>query len=190
MSINIDQQVKVKFPELTIFFEIVQNKSLIHEKSLDFKDSILTDTEFEDYQQFRKKASGKSLLAIERLLERGGSLPQPDPITAFVIQASYATRLPITIFCNDGFNSVLIRFSKTGDVLRVNEHDESIAPGLLVADTEHGILGILGVKSSDLGKLNKCSNNLVILSFASSKRVNSKSKMLVDTLSNYFKNKE
>ncbi|HSW75209.1 MAG TPA: hypothetical protein VLG16_05080 [Candidatus Saccharimonadales bacterium] len=185
MKITIDEEVRAKFPELHIFFRVIQKGR--PGPTMDdaaYSDAALTDVEFADYKLFREKVSGDTLLAVERLLHRGkDDLPQPDPITNLIIGASYATRLPVTIFCDDGFGSITIRFSKRRDAMEVGGCYEKVEPGLLVADTERGILGILGIKSSDVGKLKDTSKSLVVLSFGCSAGTNKKSKELVDQAS-------
>lgn len=182
MKMTIDDAVKAKFPELHVFFKIIQDGVLACDlNNVVRQDIALTDSEFADYQLFRKKSSGNTLLAVERLLERDkDNLPKPDPITSQIVRVSYKTRLPLTIFCSDSFSSIVIRFSKTGDVLKFDEHDEVVYPGLLVADTNQGLLGILGTESSSLGKLSNRSGSLVILSFGCGMRTSIKSKQLVD----------
>jgi len=185
MKITIDEAVKAKFPELHIFFRVIQ-RGLVAPKmdSTAFSSAALTDAEFADYKLFREKISGNVLLAVERLLQRGkDNLPQPDLITSLIIGASYATRLPVTIFCDDDFSSITVRFSRQGDALELNGHYEEIEPGLLVADTKRGILGIVGIKSSDVGKLKGTPKSLVVLSFGCSAETNKKSKKLVGQVS-------
>jgi DNA/RNA-binding domain of Phe-tRNA-synthetase-like protein len=182
MKITIDQEVKTKFPELGVFYRVIQNAALNHSVRSDHNGVKLTDEEFEDYRQFRSKNSGELLLAVERLLERSKSLPEPDPLTSLIIQTSYSTRLPLTVFCSDSFSSVTIRFSRSNDVLKLNERSESIKPGLLVADTDHGIMGVFGIKSSTLGRVTSESKNLVVLSFACSERTKAKASKLVEIM--------
>ncbi len=188
MKITIDEPVKAKFPELRIFLIVIQNEAVVHGiNNIVYDETSLTDLEFKDYQLFRKKVSGNTLLAVERLLERGeNNLPKPDPKTTAVIHASYVTRLPITIFCNDSFSTIVIRFSKPGDVLKLDELDEEIEPGLLVADTEQGILGVLGTKSSTLGRLTDASKSVVILGFGCSVKTNKKSMKLVNQVTDHL----
>lgn len=188
MKIRIDETVKTKFPELHIFFKAIQKEGLIRDLADSvYDDTILTDSEFADYRLFRKKVSGNTLLAVERLLQRGKSnLPKPDPVTSIIIDASYMTRLPITIFCDDSFSSIAIRFSKLGDVMKLDEHDEKIEPGLLVADTDRGILGVLGTKSSSVGRLSDTSKGLVILGFGCSVKTSKKSMKLVNQVSDHL----
>lgn len=182
MKITVDEIVKAKFPELQIFFKVIRKEAIVH--ILDdavYNSAMLTDTEFADYQMFRKNIFGNTLLAVERLLQRAKrSLPKPDPLTSLIVEASYMTRLPLTIFCDDSFSTLTICFSKLGDAMKLDEHDEEIEPGLLVANTEQGILGILGTKSSSVGKLSCTSESLVILSFGCSIRTSKKSMKLVN----------
>lgn len=188
MKVAIDDAVCKAIPELKIFFKTVQLQAADRNiKPLDSQSLArleLNKNEVAEYRAFRGKIAGNELLAVERLKSYGSisDLPSPDRLTNLVIQASYHTNVPITIFSVDEFDSVSIRFAIEGDVLKTKKGDIQIKPHSLIADTEHGILGVLGIKSSFLGKLNPDTQQVAVLSFGCSQETNKKSMGLVEQI--------
>lgn len=185
MKIRIDDKVHQVFPELKIFFDVIKSRSIAAKpQSLNAERLVkykLNEKEVAEYQAFRQKIAGDDQLAVERLknFKSEHDLPAPDPLTSRIIQASYLTDLPITIFSADKFDSILVRFSDDNDVLDIKDHSETIKLNSLVASTECGVLGVLGIKSSSLGKLSDKSGKLVILSFSCSQNTGVKSEGIV-----------
>ncbi|HMS50445.1 MAG TPA: hypothetical protein PKA02_03365 [Candidatus Saccharibacteria bacterium] len=186
MKVTIDEAVRKAVPELKLFFQAAQLQDISRNlESLDpqFLTSVkLNKSEVAEYRVFREKVAGDDSLAVERLRSYDNShdLPSPDPLTSLVIQASYSTNLPVTVFAVDEFDSVSIRFATEGDVLKTKSGDVQIKPHSLIADTDKGVLGILGIKSSSLGKINQNTKEVAILSFGCSQATNKKSKKLVE----------
>lgn len=186
MKITINNAVRKVVPELELFFDVVQVRDIRRRSSsLDLKhlrDLTLDEREKASYREFRNKVAGNDLLAVERLksYQSIADLPAPDPLTSIVIQASYHTDIPITVFSIDEFSSVKLRFSTKGDCLRTKQGDIHIKPHSLIADTDKGILGVLGIKSSSRGRLTSTTQRVAILSFGCSRATSMKSKNLVE----------
>lgn len=186
MKLIIDKNVKKSLPELTVFFKVFDASRL----RSDFlsKERIsankLTSDEVAEYKRFRRKISGKTKFAVERLskLNSEMELPNPDPLTGAVIKASYLTNLPITIFPVDSISAVYVRFSDGGEALETNNHHLNIRPGSVVADTAGGLLGIFGIKSSKLAKIKPDSKKIAVLSFGCNRETSAKCQKLIDQI--------
>lgn len=186
MNLSIASEVRRAFPELRIYYCEVRNNAVrtsFKAKNIPKNSFRLTESEYAELQSFRSKLS-KDLFAVERLqkYKNEKQLPISDPITTEIIRLSYASRLPITSFCNDTFNNVTIRFSKPGETILVKDIPTLINDKSIVADTEKGLLGVMGIKSTRLGKIEKESKNIVILSFGYSDSMCRKSKSAVQVI--------
>lgn len=182
MKVTIDPVVHKTFPDLAVFFSVIQEKDITSSFVCD-PDIRLSEEEIAAYRSFRTAIAGDTLLAVERLksFDNPENLPSPDPLTGFIIKASYRSSIPITVFSNDTFDTVQLRLSIDGDALVRKGVREQLPSGSLIADTEQGILGRLGIRSASVGELTiGKTESVVVLSFGCSKSTNKKSKDLVD----------
>ncbi len=185
MKVVLDASVRKVIPELEVFYKVIQVREISDDiGSLNLKalDGLrLSRQEKASYSKFREKFAESSLLAVERLKSYPTikDLPVPDPLTGLIIKASYYTDIPITVFSVDEFNSVEIRFSVKGEYLKTKNGSTPIKPHSIIAVTEKGILGILGIRSSYLGKLKPDSQEVAVLSFGCSQITSIKSKELL-----------
>ncbi len=184
MKLTIDTQVEQALPELKIFFETLPKPLSFQHATLKpqlFTSTKLTKAELSQYRKFRRKIAGDERLAAERLraYPSPDSLPTPDPLTSAVIQASYHTGIPITVFSADTFDAITLRFAGANNVLATNRGNSPISTGALIADTKLGVLGIFGIKSSVLGKILPTTQRITILSFGVSTPTYKKSCALV-----------
>lgn len=194
MKITTTLTVRRAVPELQIFYEVIDKSEIIYNLQgtiLDLTPYVLTLEEIEAYKCFRRIVAKSTLLAVERLatINSAKNLPNPDPLTSLIINASYNTKLPVTIFSIDDFNAVQLRFSKPGEVMESREGRIKLPAGSLVADTSRGILGQFGIKSSPLGKLASNTKKVVVLSFGVNETTAVKSKDLVNILTTSLTNK-
>lgn len=184
MKVIINKDVQEKYTEFTVFYKTLKVKPNKINSSFDFnklKKLILNDNEINKYKEFRKDISELDILAVERLSKYSSlnDLPKPDPFTSFIIQASYLTNIPITIFSAEEFQTINIRFSDKKDKLLTKNGLESIPFNSLIADTEKGILGVLGIKSSLIGRIKPNTKLCTILSFGCDTKTSKKSDKLV-----------
>lgn len=183
---EISDDVGRRFPYLSLCYKLINNPKNARLKMPNLEAFKLTKSELSEYICFRKKIAGKKLLAVERLLKvkSNRELPNPDPITRLIIEASYKTGLPITVFTLDRIGgAIVIRFSKSGEFLQLSEKQQRLPEHSLVAVAGDKIIGQFGIKSSLYAKLGPINKSVIILSFAISTDTSQKCRNVIEKLS-------